>query len=236
MKTRLIDYLDFEKVNTLLEGFNQSTGFVTAILDLEGNVLSKSGWRQICTEFHRINSETAKRCTVSDTVLAGEMGRGEKYHCYKCLNGLTDVAVPIVIRGEHIANLFSGQFFFEEPDKLSFKEQAKIFGFNESDYLDALEKVPVVSEEKVKTIMDFLLKMTQLISEMTLQKIGLIELNESLSESEETYRMLYDSLNDALFTSELLEDGTLGNFILVNDIACERLGYTREELLSMSPG
>jgi len=38
---------------------------------------------------------------------------------------LVDVAVPIVIKGEHIANLFSGQFFLEEPDRGFFKKQAK---------------------------------------------------------------------------------------------------------------
>ena len=59
MNSKILEYIDFEKVNTLLEGFNKSTGFVTALLDLEGNVLSKSGWRQLCTKFHRINPETS---------------------------------------------------------------------------------------------------------------------------------------------------------------------------------
>ena len=45
MKNRLNELLDLQKIDTLLEGFNQSTGFVTAVIDLEGNVLSKSGWR-----------------------------------------------------------------------------------------------------------------------------------------------------------------------------------------------
>ena len=63
----------------------------------------------------------------------------------------------------------------------------------------------------------------------------LVVKNQKLEESEETYRMLYNSMNDALFTSELNKDGTLGKFILVNDIACKRLGYTREELLSKTP-
>lgn len=99
MKNKILDFIDFEKVDTLLEGFNKSTGFVTAILDLEGNVLSKSGWRQICTEFHRIHLATSKKCTISDTDLANKMAEGEKYHFYKCLNRLVDVAVPVVING-----------------------------------------------------------------------------------------------------------------------------------------
>jgi len=95
MKTKLLELIDFKKVETLFEGFYKTTGFVTAILDLEGNVLSKSGWRQICTDFHRIHPEAAEKCRISDTELANKMGEGEKYHFYKCLNGLVDVAVPI---------------------------------------------------------------------------------------------------------------------------------------------
>ena len=185
MKTNIINLLDFERINSLLEGFNKTTGFVTAILDLEGNVLSKSGWRSICTEFHRINQETAKKCTISDTVLANKMASGEKYQFYKCLNGLVDVAVPLIINGEHVGNLFSGQFFFKEPDRDFFIKQAKEFGFDEIQYLKALESVPVFDEEQVRPAMDFLLEMTGLIAEMTMQKMEQIHLNEELRKTKE---------------------------------------------------
>ncbi|MGE0090302.1 MAG: PocR ligand-binding domain-containing protein [Bacteroidales bacterium] len=201
MKINILELIDFEKVNNLLEGFNKSTGFVTAILDLNGNVLSKSGWRQICTEFHRINPETAKKCTISDTELANKMSEGEKYHFYNCLNGLVDVAVPIIIKGEHIANLFSGQFFFEEPDKSFFIKQAKEFGFDEKKYMDALEKVPVVSEGKVKVAMDFLVDMTKLISEISFQKLEQVELNKTLKESDFQYRSLANAGLALIWTS-----------------------------------
>ena len=193
-KNKILDLIDFEKVNKLLEGFNQSTGFVTAILDLEGNVLSKSGWRQICTEFHRINPKTSRNCSISDTVLSSELVNGEKYHFYECLNGLVDVAVPIIINGEHIANLFSGQFFFDEPDRTFFKKQARTHRFNEEKYINALENVPIVSKEQVKVAMDFLLDMTQLISEITFQKLEQIQLNEALILSEERSRNILDNM------------------------------------------
>ncbi|MBK7175416.1 MAG: PAS domain-containing protein [Bacteroidales bacterium] len=194
MGINLLNLIDFEEVNKLLEGFNQSTGFVTAILDLKGNVLSKSGWRQICTQFHRVHPETARNCRISDTVLANELNKDEKYHFYKCHNGLVDVAVPIVINGEHIANLFSGQFFFDEPDLEFFKSQAKTHGFDELKYLEALKNVPVVSKEKVKIAMDFLLNMTQLISLITFQKMEQLQLNEALKASEERSRKALDQM------------------------------------------
>lgn len=225
IKSKILQLIDFEKVNTLLEGFNKSTGFVTAILDLEGNVLSKSGWRQICTHFHRVHPETAQNCTISDTVLAGQMNKGEKYHCYRCLNGLIDVAVPIVIKGEHIANLFSGQFFFKSPDPVYFKEQAKKYGFNEEKYLEALKKVPVINEEKVKTIMEFLLDMTNLISDITFQKQELMDLNDALRTSEERYRLILENSMDAIILKTA--DGAI---LSANKAACEMFQRSEEEI------
>ena len=223
----ILNLIDFEKVNLLLEGFNKSTGFVTAILDLNGNILLKSGWRQICTEFHRVHHETARKCKISDTELAGKLGAGEKYHSYKCLNGMVDVAVPIIIGGEHVANLFSGQFFFEKPDLDFFKKQAKKYKFDTKTYLKALDKVPVVSEEKVKTIMDFLLEMTLLISEMTMQKIKQIESNKALKESEERFRVLYNNSPD-MYVSVSAEDGSI---IQCNETLLKNLAYSREEII-----
>lgn len=199
MKNNILKLIDFEKVDNLLEGFNKSTGFVTAILDLDGNILSKSGWRQICTQFHRVHPDTSKRCVESDTILAGKMAAGEKYHFYKCLNGLTDVAVPLIIRNEHVANLFSGQLFFEEPDRDFFIAQAKKYKFNTTEYMDALDKVPIVSEDRVKTVMNFLLYMTELISEMTIQTLVQNELNNDLKKSEERWQFAVEGNGDGLW-------------------------------------
>ena len=199
MPKKTLDQIDFSRINTLLEGFNKATGFVTAILDLEGNVLSRSGWRRICTEFHRVNPETAKKCTISDTILAGKMAEGEKYHFYKCLNGLVDVAVPIVIKGEHIANLFTGQFFFGEPDRKFFLQQATDLKFNSENYLKALEEVPVFTEEQVRPALDFLLNMTEMIAEMTVQRLEQIKLTEALRESEERVRLSTEISNVAIW-------------------------------------
>ena len=58
---------------------------------------------------------------------------------------------------------------------------------------------------------------------------------EIVRKSEERYKILFNNINDAAFVHELAEDGLPGIFTEVNDIACVRLGYTREELQTMSP-
>ncbi|NOZ93645.1 MAG: PAS domain S-box protein [Acidobacteria bacterium] len=49
--------------------------------------------------------------------------------------------------------------------------------------------------------------------------------------SERRYRLLFDSAADAIFIHDFE-----GRMLDVNELACRRLGYSREELLSMTPG
>lgn len=58
---------------------------------------------------------------------------------------------------------------------------------------------------------------------------------EELKKNEERYRLLFNSGNDAVFVHKLDDDNLIGKFIEVNDVACKRLGYTRQELLELSP-
>jgi PAS domain S-box-containing protein len=53
--------------------------------------------------------------------------------------------------------------------------------------------------------------------------------------SETRFRLLFNSGNDAVMVHGFDDRGMPGKFVEVNDIACKRLGYSREELLRMSP-
>lgn len=57
---------------------------------------------------------------------------------------------------------------------------------------------------------------------------------QALSESEAKFRMLFASASDAIFLGRVGEDGSHREFIEVNDAACRKLGYTREELCQMT--
>jgi PAS domain S-box-containing protein len=54
------------------------------------------------------------------------------------------------------------------------------------------------------------------------------------NENDHLYQILFNSGNDPIFVHYLTEDGMSQSLIEVNDMACELLGYSREELLTKS--
>ncbi|WP_432661827.1 PAS domain-containing sensor histidine kinase [Wukongibacter baidiensis] len=61
------------------------------------------------------------------------------------------------------------------------------------------------------------------------------KLKRQIKDSELKYKNLFNSMKDGICLHEMDEQGDSKTFCEVNDAACEMLGYTREELLSMSP-
>ena len=70
-----------------------------------------------------------------------------------------------------------------------------------------------------------------IVKEISERKKSEIELRES----ESKYKMLFNNANDAVFVTQLSNEKSYGDFIEVNEIACKRLGYTKEEFLQLSP-
>ncbi|MTI83872.1 MAG: PAS domain S-box protein [Firmicutes bacterium] len=61
------------------------------------------------------------------------------------------------------------------------------------------------------------------------------QIEHALRENEEKFRKLFNNTNDAIALHHITEDGFPGRYIEVNDVACQMWGYSREELLAMSP-
>jgi two-component system sensor histidine kinase/response regulator len=244
MNYKLSDLIDVEKSRSLLESFCEAVGIAAAIIDLEGNVLIGVRWQRICTDFHRVDESTCKRCIESDTELANELRKGRKFSLYRCKNGMTDAASPIIIEGQHVANAFVGQFLLHTPDKAYFRAQAAKFGFDEQDYLNALDEVAIISEKKVAPIMDFLTSYAETVATMGLDKIRrkkyqeellhhrknleeiVEEQTEDLRASEEKSRLLLESVGEGIFGVDV--DGKVA---FINPAANKMLDYGPKELI-----
>ncbi len=92
-----------------------------------------------------------------------------EFKLYKCKNNMWDIVTPIMVDSQHVGYIFSGQFFFDdEPlDYELFRSQARKYGFNEEEYIAALEKVPRLSREAVETGMSFFMKFANMLSQLS---------------------------------------------------------------------
>lgn len=166
MKNKFSSFIDAKKFQPFMDSLYEMSDIPSAIVDLEGNVLVRSGWTEICVKFHRNSSQSLQKCIESDTTVANQLLKGKPYAVYECLNGLVDAAAPILVEGAHSANLFTGQFLFEEPNPKRFREQAYKYNFDETSYLQALTKVPIVSRERLGVIMKFMTRWAEMIGEL----------------------------------------------------------------------
>ncbi len=204
MNNRVLHLFDTKGLQKLLDAYTRSANMATAILDTEGNILAASGWQDICTKFFRQSPDACKNCLASDTALANDLKAGKPYNVYRCLNGLVDVATPIILDGTHVANLFIGQFLFNRPDRAFFEKQAQQYGFDHNAFMAAVEKIPILTEQEVEAKMTFLSELATMIGRMGIQKRELKSMTESLEQrvSERT-----SALKDAqIATLNMMQD------------------------------
>src|SRR6266498_386758 len=206
------ELIDIEQIRQLLEAHCKITGILSAILDTDENILIAVGWQDICVHFHRVHPETCVRCRESDAYIKAHLHdfKGEFLE-YKCKNGLWDVAFPIFIAGEHLATFFIGQFFYDDdqPDVEYFREQARIFGFAEDGYLEALSRVPVFTREYIRDSIDFFRNLVKVMAESGLKNLELVQKVEERKRAEMTAResrdfldTIINSISDPVFVKD----------------------------------
>ena len=166
--------IDVPAIQSMMNHFSAVINIGIAILDLRGSVLVATGWQDICTRFHRVHPESCRHCTESDTILSQGVKAG-MFKVYKCKNNLWDMSTPIEVGGRHVGNLFVGQFFYDDeaPDVEFFRAQARKYGFDEQEYLAALEHVPRWNRQKVNEVMHFYAQFAGMISSLSYSRIQL---------------------------------------------------------------
>ena len=232
----LKDIIDVPAVQLLMEKFHRITGMLGAIVDNNGKVLVEVGWQDICTKFHRRNRETLKNCVESDTVLARGAGSGT-FKSYLCKNGMWDMASPIEVSGQHMGNIYFGQFFYadEEPDVEQFRDQARRCGFDETEYLAALSRTPRYDRETVDAVMAFYSRLGEMISSLGFSNVSLSRTlterklaEQALREREAFLQGFFRAVPAGLAT---LKDRV---FLQVNEQYAVLTGYSVEELTGMA--
>ena len=170
IRQAFIQLLRENELQDLFTDFCEAVGIAAAVIDLNAEILASSRWQRVCTHFHRVNEISCARCIESDTGLALNLDEGKDYAMYRCGNGMTDCASPIIISGHHVANVFIGQFHTGSIDEASFAIQAAELGFDPDDYLAAVREAPVMDEERLPSILGFLARFAKLVGSFAVEQ------------------------------------------------------------------
>lgn len=164
MLPELQNLIDLDRLQSFFTDFSTATGLSVGLADARTRkVVHRIGQRELCQRFHCVDSASREVCDVSTLALQAGLGPGVKMHIGHCEKGLVLGCTPITVSGKHIANLLIGAVFYAPPDPDRIKLQAQTYGYDEQTYLNHVEQVPVVGEEKFTAMLRFLANMLDVV-------------------------------------------------------------------------
>jgi len=228
------DLIDVEKLEEVFTKFSKLTGYTTGLVKQDTrDVLVSTGWTDICKTYHRGSDSSAHICQESNEMLTKNLKESQQIATQECQHGMVDGATPIIIDGEHLADIFSGQVLLNKPNIEMFKRGAQEFGYDTQKYLEALEKVKITSEEKLKEVLSFLASIAKLIAEVGKEKKEYLKLSNLLEnkvqervKEKESLLSLFDESDNVLFK---WNNDAKWSVSFVSKSIIRLLEYTKEE-------
>jgi diguanylate cyclase (GGDEF)-like protein/PAS domain S-box-containing protein len=183
-KNDISDLVDIKKLQNIFNKFSKLTGYTTGFIKQDTReVLISTGWTDICKTYHRGSKSSEYICQESNTELTKNLQESHHISMKECQHGMVDGATPIIIDGEHLADIFSGQVLFDKPNIENFKHGADEFGYDMEQYLEALQKVKISSKDKLKEVLEFLSAIAEMIAKIGKDKKEYLKLNASLEQT-----------------------------------------------------
>ncbi len=160
-----LSFKDIENLGILKRfqrDLNILTGLAFDFVDIYGRSSSKLKALKSYTSFCQlVNSTDGGRiaCESCDIEAWRECYKKRKPIVYRCHLGLIEIAVPLIIQGEVLGFLTSGQFMNFDPDKKKFKKiesEIKKHGISLPKAKKRYYDIPVIKKEKAMILVDLI--------------------------------------------------------------------------------
>lgn len=187
------EFTDMKQFEHIMSCWAKSTGLATVAVGGDGKYISECyNFTDFCIKLTRGSAEGCARCEKCD-----REGQG----VYRCHAGLIDFGIPLVVDGRKVGSVIGGQVLPEDPDEDKFRRVAREIGVNEEQYIDALHKVNVRTEEAIHAAAELLGEVLNnfINAEYARKKNG--DVIEKLSRGAESTNKLVERIT--LKTSEL---------------------------------
>lgn len=189
----LSNIIDTKVIQDIQDNFAMLTHMACIVVDLDGIPLAKpSNFSPFCNLI-RSSKEGKKRCMACDGYHTDNCINLNGPSIYPCHTGLTDLSAPIIVNGNHIGSILSGQVLTVDNDEITNTINVEKL----SEELDIpIEKIQSVLNDvislprkEIETMAHFLYFFANLIA-----KMGVINLMQSEFLEEVKEKMRYQQL------------------------------------------
>ncbi|MDD2335049.1 MAG: PocR ligand-binding domain-containing protein [Geobacteraceae bacterium] len=215
-KIQILDLIDKEILEEIVQDFTKATQVASVLVDLDGQPITQEhNFTRFCKEYCRSTPEGRARCYASDRFGGEEGKKTDRPFIYQCLNaGLMDSATPIIVEGYHVATLVMGQALTRPLSIEEVVDRAKEIGIQDiGGYLRALQEIPVMSYERLQSVVNLMCTIAKTISSLAIQKYL------SQKAYQKNVHNIINSVSEAIISTD-----TTGNVTLINKATATMLG------------
>ena len=190
---KLTDLIDVKVLQEIQDAFSDMTGMAALTADKNGMAVTKgSNFTDFCMKHTRQSIVGCVKCFECDKHGAElTLKNGGKPCSYYCHAGLVDFAAPIMANGRMIGSFIGGQVLTMPPVLPKFRKIAEDLGIDPDEYIEAVQKVRIVSKEAVDKAAHSLCVIAEALSDMAYKSHMLYKNNIAI---EEASRMKSDFL------------------------------------------
>ncbi|WP_105176715.1 sensor histidine kinase [Clostridium cagae] len=192
----LKDAIDINAFQKIQDDISDATEMSIITVDYMGKCATK---HSRCSEFcklMRASDSYSQLCERCDSRGGLEAARLEKPYIYKCHKGLIDFATPIIVDGQYLGSVMAGQVLMEDDKKVNLEKIVNSENNFDSlkkeekeKLLEAYNKLPVVSFERIQAVAQMMFHISNYIVEEAVSKIVQRELDEKKVKFAESEKM-----------------------------------------------
>lgn len=226
----LRDLVDLNFLQEFQNNFALCVGVASVTQDVQGNQLTQSSYfTECCMNIIRTSDVGLRQCRLCDMRGGEEAARTGKPAVYQCHAGLTDFAAPIMLEGQQIGAIFGGQILTEPPNEQRVRKIARELNVDPDQFMAAIKKVPIVSEENIHAAASVLFSVANTISKMAYQTLKLQERNRLLVLANSRMDNIFNTMSEGVLIID--EEGIVKK---VNKITEHIFGKPASELVLKS--
>ncbi|MCT4566084.1 MAG: PocR ligand-binding domain-containing protein [Maledivibacter sp.] len=198
----LKDIIDVDILQEIQDRYAEATGFAAVTVDYRGKPITRySNFSNFC-KLIRKDEQCRYACYQSDAHGGLEAARTEKPAIYKCPMGLVDFAVPIIVKGQYLGSILSGQAKLKDDELLKLDNiTRRIRNWTDNpEIVKAYDEICITPYDKVVAAAHMMFYMSNYIVEKAMITLIQEELNGKnikLLEQMKIRGELQKALNDA---------------------------------------